>query len=381
MRVASTKHISLMQPYIPPGAMEGVGRTLLSRWIGQGPRVEEFERAFSRQIVAGRSSVAVGSCTDALHLAYILAGIGRGDEVIAPLFTCTATNIPLLYQGARIRFCDVEPHSLNMSVEHAKRLITNRTKAVVVVHYGGMPVDPEFFNLGIPVIEDCAQALGAPVGQRGDFACYSFQAVKHVTTGDGGMLVLPEELTAEAKHIRWFGIDREAKFKGIWANDIDEVGYKYQMTDIAAAMGLAGLEGLPNQIEKRRALRLKYMLELAGQEAIQVIDQHIYSSCWLMTVLVERREDLRRKLIANGVESDQVHYRNDRYSIFKDFRRSRSLWRRLWDKTADWYRGRATRGEFPNMDAIDRKYLVLPLHMGMTVEDVGRICEVIRGGW
>ncbi len=194
-----------MMPYVPEAAIYAVAETLRSRWIGQGPKVEEFERRFSVRL-GGRPCVATGSCTDALHLAYLLAGIGPGDEVIAPLFTCTATNIPLLYCGAKIRFADVAPGSLNVDPVAVARMVTDRTKAIVVVHYGGAPV-----RLGgllsreaIPVIEDCAQALGSPdAGRLADFSCFSFQAVKHITTGDGGMLVCPARSVDQARRQRW----------------------------------------------------------------------------------------------------------------------------------------------------------------------------------
>ncbi len=349
------KPVVLMRPYVPEDAISAVSDVLRSRWIGQGPRVEEFERRFGAKI--GRPCIATGSCTDALHLAYLLAGIGPGDEVVAPLFTCTATNIPLLYCGANIRFADVAPDSLNVDSSTIAAAVTERTKAVVIVHYGGMPA--LVGRQGVPLIEDCAQALGARgVGNIGDFACYSFQAVKHITTGDGGMLALPEHLIPKAKRMSWFGIDRQAKFNGTWANDICEIGFKYQMTDVSAAMGLAGLDALDKQIEYRRELRDLYAIGLDGLDGIRLLDIDPDSACWLCTVMVERREDFKRNLASEGIESDQVHYRNDRYAVFAKFR-----------------------GEFPNMDAIDSKYLCLPLHMGMKPEDVGRICGVIRRGW
>lgn len=174
------------------------------------------------------------------------------------------------------------------------------------------------------------------------------------------MLVLPRKFEAIAKRRRWFGIDRAAKLNGTWENDIKEVGYKYQMNDVAAAMGLEGLRALDCQVTYRRQMRDVYGAILRDCGGIQVIDQDPRSACWLMTVLVERRADLMRKLRENGVECDLVHYRNDRYTIFHEFRAP---------------------GQFPNMDAIESKYLVLPLHMGMDVADVERICEVIRGGW
>ena len=137
--MTATRTVSLMQPYVPEAAIAAVERTLRTRWIGQGPQVEEFERQFSARVAGGRACVAVSSCTAALHLSYLLAGIQPGDEVIAPLFTCTATNIPLLHCGAKIRFADVAPGSLNVDSGTIADVITERTKAVVVVHYGGQP--------------------------------------------------------------------------------------------------------------------------------------------------------------------------------------------------------------------------------------------------
>lgn len=348
------KHVNLMQPYIPEAAKAAVADVLNTRWIGQGPKVAAFEYEFS--IRSSRAALAVGSGTDALHLAYLLAGIGPGDEVVSPLFTCTATNIPLLYCGAKVRFADVAPGSLNVSAETVRAAMTERTKAVVTVNYGGMPAHVR--DLGVPLIEDCAQSLGSDAGRCGDYQCFSFQAVKHVTTGDGGMLTLPHEQLEQAKRLRWFGIDREAKLECRWANDICEVGYKYQMTDIAAAMGIAGMAALEGQMEHRYLLRAAYQSGLWGVCGIDWLDRDPQSACWLGTVFAERRDDLKRKLAEHGIESDQVHYRNDRYSIFKDFR-----------------------GEYPNMDAVDGRYLCLPMHMGLTVDDVGEICNVVRSGW
>ena len=189
--------------------------------------------------------IATGAGTDALHLAYILSGLKFGDEVIAPVYTCTATNIPFLYMGVKIKFADVDPATMNISVESVKKLITSKTKAIVCTHYGGLPCDMDELRKiasrkKIPIIEDAAHALGAtygnkPIGSLSDFTMFSFQAIKHITTGDGGMLCIKnKKLLDKARRIRWFGIDREGKQKGTWKNDIYEVGYKYQMTDIGA---------------------------------------------------------------------------------------------------------------------------------------------------
>lgn len=365
-------NIVLFHPHVPRAAIKLVEETLHSRWIGQGPKVELFEKKFGDKFGGGFISVSVGSGTDALHLAYILAGIGPGDEVVSPVFTCTATNIPFLYIGAKVRFADVQVGTLNLDPNHVRTLVNEKTKAIVCVHYGGLPCDmtelQEIANQwNIPIIEDAAHAVGAMykgkyIGSISDFTTFSFQALKHITTGDGGMLVLKNaDLAEKAKRIRWFGIDRSAKKMGIWVNDITEVGFKYQMTDIAAAMGLAALDEIDETLRYRKMLLSFYEEGLKNVPGLHFISggcRDREHAAWLCTVIVEKRIQLQKKLMENRIESDQVHYRNDRYSIFGGRRK-----------------------DLPNMDAIENKYLVLPLHTKMSVQDVDRICNVIRSGW
>jgi len=365
-------NIVLFHPHIPERAINSVQQTLRTRWIGQGPKVDEFEKRFSALFGNGNAAVALGSGTDALHLSYILAGINEGDEVIAPVFTCTATNIPLLYERAVVRFADVQPATLNIDPEHVRRLVNEKTKAIVCVHYGGLPCDMKELaeiaaSRGIPVIEDAAHALGAtylgqPIGSISEFTMFSFQAIKHITTGDGGMLILKDASLKEKAHrIRWFGIDRTAKHMGHWENDIKEVGYKYQMTDIAAAMGLAGLDEFAYISALRKELFKEYSERLQGIPGLKFVGggytdrEH---AAWLCTVLAENRFELQKKLREHHIESNQVHYRNDRYSIFG-----------------------GKRDDLPTMDAVEEKYLVLPLHTKMNVNHVQRVCSVIRSGW
>jgi len=365
-------NIVLFHPHVPESAIESVGQTLRTRWIGQGPKVADFEERFGKMFGEGSVAVAVGSGTDALHLSYILAGIKAGDEVIAPVFTCTATNIPLLYERASVKFADVQPETLNIDPAHVKQLITDKTKAIVCVHYGGLPCDMNELGeiasqWGIPVIEDAAHAVGAsyrgkPIGSISEFTMFSFQAVKHITTGDGGMLLLKDDgLKDKAHRIRWFGIDRTAKLTSHWENDIWEIGYKYQMTDIAAAMGLAALDEFDQISALRKQLLAKYAEGLKGIPGLRIVG-HGYAdrehAAWLCTVISENRLGLQEKLRENKIESNQVHYRNDRYTIFG---------------------GR--RDDLPNMDSVEDKYLVLPLHTKMNVDDVQRVCSVIRSGW
>ncbi len=365
-------NIVLFHPHVPRKGIEHVNDTLRSRWIGQGPKVDLFEQRFGNRFAPGLACVAVGSGTDALHLAYILTGLRPGDEVIAPVFTCTATNIPFLYMGVNVRFADIQAGTLNIDPSHVASLANEKTKAIVCVHYGGLPCDMAELqavasNWNIPIIEDAAHAVGATyrgrsVGAISDFTMFSFQAIKHITTGDGGMLTMRNvHLLDKAKRVRWFGIDRSAKQLGIWENDIKEVGYKYQMTDIGAALGLAALEEFDETLALRRRLLAEYERGLRGIPGLTFVGggytdrEH---AAWLCTVIAERRRDLQRRLREARIESSQVHYRNDRYSIFGG---------RTW--------------QLPHMDAIEDKYLVLPLHTRMSIADVQRTCDAVRAGW
>jgi perosamine synthetase len=367
------KNLVLFHPHMPAKAIQYVTETLQSRWIGQGPKVEAFEQQFAQRFGKENVALSVGSGTDALHLAYLLADLKEGDEVVVPVFTCTATNIPFLYMGVKVVFADVQAGTLNIDTEHVKELVNEKTKAIVCVHYGGLPCDMDELRAiadkwGIPIIEDAAHALGAtykgvPIGGISEFTMYSFQAIKHITTGDGGMLTLKNDpdLIAKGQRLRWFGIDRSRKQMGIWENDITEVGYKYQMTDIAASMGLAALEEFDQTLALRRSLFKAYENELENIPGISFIGggytdrEH---AAWMCTVNVENRTGLSKKLREHNIESAQVHYRNDRYSIFG---------------------GR--RDDMPNMDSIEDKYLVLPMHTKMSVADVERVASVLRSGW
>ena len=371
---ANSENIVLFYPHVSELTKSSVMDTLDSRWIGQGPKVKIFEENFSKKFASNLPAIAVGSGTDALHLSYMLAGLKPGDEVIAPLFTCTATNIPFLYMGVKINFADIEINTMNMDINHVRQLMNDKVKAIICVHYGGLPCDMDELQSianewNIPIIEDAAHAVGAKykgigIGSISDFTIFSFQAIKHITTGDGGMLIIKnKDLVDKAERIRWFGIDRKSKQAGIWENDITEIGYKYQMTDIAAVMGIAALADFHEQSKIRKEIFKTYETELSNCERLRIVGGGFKDrehAAWLFTVIVEDRYKLQEKLRDNNIESNQVHFRNDRYSIFKEF----------------------TDGKvFPNMDKIEDGYLVLPLHTKMTVEDAIRVCKVINSGW
>lgn len=365
--------IPLFYPHIPNGAIDEVTDTLSGRWIGQGPKVEAFEKLFKEKFLGDHAALSVGSGTDALHLSYLLAGVKAGDEVIVPVFTCTATNIPLLYIGATPVFADIDPDTMNICPKDVERKITSRTKAVVCVDYGGVPCDYDALNHlceknNLKLISDAAHSLGSKYkgrycAQMSDFTIFSFQAIKTLTTGDGGLVAIKDNDKVDlGKKLRWFGIDRTAKQGGIWENDIVDIGYKYQMNDIAAGIGLAGLREIKTTLEHRDRLFKEYK-KLIKNPRLRIVgardSSDTYNSAWMLTVVVDKdRIGLMEKLRENGIESAQVHYRNDRYSIFG---------------------GR--RSDLPQMDEIEDRYLVLPLHTKIGVEHVKKICDVLNAEW
>ena len=366
----SNKTVTLFYPYIPKNYLSALKKVFSTRWIGQGPLVDKLEKVFSKKFANSLPSVAVGSGTDALHLAYILAGIKKNDEVICPIFTCTATNIPLLYIGAKIKFADIDPKTMNIDIQSVKKLITSKTKAIVFVNYGGLPCDLKELNAiakkrKIVLIQDAAQSLAAKYNNKSivkyaDYTIYSFQAIKQITSGDGGMLVFKDKKKLKkAYRIRWFGIDRLAKQGGTWENDIKEIGFKYQMTDIGASLLLESIKEFKKIWSHRRKLYKIYEKILSKNSSITIMDKKksgTEHSNWLFTICLKRKDYLQKKLRQNGVETNQVHFRNDRYSIFKKFTKGK---------------------KFKNMDLIENNYLVLPIHPKVKLSDAKRISNLI----
>ena len=368
--VTKNKSVSLFYPHIPKTAGKAVQRVFNGRWIGQGPLVDKLEMIFSKKFAANLPSVAVGSGTDALHLAYILSNLKKNDEVICPVFTCTATNIPLLYIGAKIKFADIDPKTFNIDISSVKKLITKKTKALVFVNYGGIPCNLTELNkiakkYKLTLIQDAAQSLDAtfnkrPITSYADFTIFSFQAIKQISSGDGGMLVIKnKKILKKAKRIRWFGIDRLAKQGGTWENDIKEVGYKYQMTDIGAALLLESIKEFTFIKRKRREIFNIYKKELNKNKKITTVDDERIRghANWLFTILLDKKDFLQKKLRSVGIETNQVHFRNDRYSIFKKFIKNK---------------------KFRNMDNVENKYLVLPIHTKMKISDANYIAKKIN---
>ena len=362
--------VPLFYPHIPKNSAKSLQKVLKGRWIGQGPLVDKFESVFSKKFTNNLPCVAVGSGTDALHLAYLLAGIKKDDEVICPVFTCTATNIPLLYIGAKIKFADIDPKTFNISIDHVKKLVSKKTKAIVFVNYGGLPCDLTELNkiakrYKIKLIQDAAQSLGnfyknKPITQYSDFTIFSFQAIKHISSGDGGLLCFKDKkILKKAYRMRWFGIDRLKKQGGTWENDIKEIGYKYQMTDLGAAILLDALKEFSKIKQHRKKIFSIYEKNLKNNKKVKVVNSvgKFTHSNWLFTILVDKKDLLQKKLRQSNIETNQVHFRNDRYSIFKKFVKNK---------------------KFPNMDSVEKKYLVLPVHTKMSFSDANYVVKKVN---
>ena len=329
-----------------------------TRWIGQGPMVDKFEKEFGKKF-GFDYCLSVNSGTAALELAYHLIDIKEGDEVLVPVFTCTATNMPLLRRGARLKFLDVND-KLVVDYKDLKKKISKNVKAIVVTTLGGIQIDSRVFKLAkkysVPVVIDAAQSVGIKE-PNGDYVCYSFQAIKHFTTGDGGMLVVRNQKEYKrAKKLRWFGIDRDKKRRMDWkwhvnhkmALDIEEAGFKYHMNDIAAAMGIVGLRHSDEALKYRRKLCNLYRKLLPKHKLIYG------GACWLIAIVSDNRNKLMDKLEENGIESDLIQIRNDAFEVF------------------------GQEVKLPNMSKIEDKYFYLPLHLNLSIQDVEYIASVIN---
>lgn len=254
------KEIPHNRPWLGREEVRAAGRVIRSGWIAPGEEARRFELEMASQVGRGRHAVAVSSGTAALHLALIALGVGRGDEVILPTYVCSALLNAVFYVGAKPVLTDVLDEDFNMDPREVERNRTRRTRAVIVPHIFGFPARIEEIGaLGLPVIEDCAQAPGARIGRRpvggfGDVAIYSFYATKVLTTGHGGMLITSRrELAARARDLRDY--DQRPTYK---------VRYNYALTDLAASIGRVQLRKLPEMIRLRRMAAARYGRALAG---------------------------------------------------------------------------------------------------------------------
>jgi len=381
----TNKQIDLFKVHMAPTAAEEVAKVLNSGYIGQGPKVDEFENQlkdfFNHDFVQ-----TVNSGTSALHMAIHLLkkpnsnwpGMQEGDEILATALTCTASNFPILANGLKIKWVDIDPTTLNMDLDDLARKITPKTKAIILVHWGGYPSDlnkvkqiqtqaEELYGFKPAVIEDGAHALGSKymgqhIGTHGNLTMYSLQAIKHITAIDGGLLLSPhQELHRRGKLIRWYGIDRDSNRKDFRCEaDIEEWGFKFHMNDVCATVGIENLKHADKLIKTHQSNAAYYDKHLKNVNGVTLLTRHEghESAFWIYSMLVDDRDGFYKWMKKCGIVVSQVHERNDKHSCVKEFRST-----------------------LPTLDKTISKIVSIPVGWWVTKEEREYIVDCIKTGW
>lgn len=372
----NNKLIPVLQPSIGQEEIDAVAEVMRSGWLGLGPRTEEFEKAFSAY-TGNRFSVALNSGTAALHLAMDALDLVPGDEVIVPSITFISTIHAVSYVGATPVFADIEPDTMNLSVLDIERKITDKTKAIIVVHLAGHPCDMDAIHelaqsKGIKVVEDAAHACGAeykgrPIGSISDLTCFSFHAVKNLTCGEGGAITCNTEwMYRKFREMRWVGISRDTWIRSsaekvyAWQYFVDKVGYKYHMNDLQAAMGIVQLKKLDALNGRRREIANNYRNELKEIPWIELPQEQPYArSSWHLFQIKLPEEKQRDRLIAHLQESNiasGVHYYP--CHLHPCYMHLKAI--------------------VPVSSEIWKRILTLPIHPNITDQDMDRIIDCLR---
>jgi perosamine synthetase len=381
--LAQFLQVRLFHPMVHPSAIEASADVMRSGWIGMGPRVAAFEQAFARYLSLpdDMTAVAVDSCTSALHLALVLLKLPPGSEVVTTAMTFVATNKGILWEGLTPVFADVNPATGNISPASVAEKITPRTGAIMIVHFAGEPCDLDGLKRvaaerSIPIIEDAAHACGAwhgehPIGASGNLVAFSFGATKALTTIDGGMLILPARMADEARQRRALGQSSDiyrrvnatddTAHRKAWDYDVDRDGWRYHMSDVNAAIGIAHLPLLGQTNRRRARIAAVYDHLLADIPGIQLLKRNNAnrSAHYLYVIQAERRDELAKALQSRGVTVG-VHYKpNTHFAIFQP-------------------------ADLPATEHFYARTLSLPIHPELSLEQVHHVCGVIRelgGSW
>ena len=370
------KKLSYGHQYIDEEDIDAVAAVLRGDWLTQGPSVEAFEKAFA-EYIGVYHAVSFSNGTSALHGAYFAAGVEEGDEVITSPMTFAATGNAALYLGGKPVFADIDPDTICLDPKEAEKKITPRTKVIAPVSFAGFPADIEAFlslarSCGALVVEDGCHALGASrdnlnVGKQADMTAFSFHPVKHITTGEGGMVTTDSPRLAERLRLfRTHGITKDpAKMTGTpdgpWSNEMQVLGYNYRLSDIHAALGLSQLSKLDNFIRRRKAIAAQYdslFDDVPGLTVPPQSDGHSYHLYPLQFPAAERGEIFARmgeEGVAGMVHYPPLHlhpYYRDRFG-FKQ-------------------------GDFPLAEEFYSREISLPMYFGLTDEDIRRVVETIR---
>lgn len=358
--------------FVPKEAITEVAKTLRSGWINTGKKEKEL-----REKVCDKWGfsycVAINNGTAALRASLAMLGVGPGDDVISTPFTFIATNTSILEQGAKPVFADINYEDLNIDPKSIEKKITKKTKAIMVVHYGGNPVDlDEIREIGrkhnLPVIEDAAHAMGSMykgnyIGAKGDFVCFSLQVVKIINSGDGGLISTSnKKYYGKLKKIIWYGIDREAKktslldplpqsFRG------DTLGFKYNMNDITATLACVGIDYYNEAASKRQIIGKRYRDELAACQGIKLMKYYDdrKPNYQIFPIHVKNRVTFAKELKKHNIMVNINNRRNDIYPMFGGLR-----------------------SDLPVTAKADRDVVLLPMHADLTEKQVDYIIKTIQ---
>lgn len=318
----------LIKTFLPPRheLMPALERVLYSGYIAQGPVVEQFEDEFS-SFIGESHALSVNSGTAALHIALILAGVGKGDEVISTSLTAEPTNVAIRMVGANIVYADIDKNTGCLDPKSVVSKITPKTRAVILVDYAGVIGDIEAFLdiervFNIPIIQDAAHSLGSEynnkmVGSHFNYVAFSLQAIKHMTTVDGGILMIKKKDEYErAKKIRWFGLD---KLLTRFDNNIQEQGFKYHMNDVNATIGSIQLKYILNNrriIRRNQSLYDEHLQNINGIKLLNYT-KNSNPNLWLYSVLTSNKVGLENYLVSKGIACSSLHKRNEEHEYLK----------------------------------------------------------------
>jgi dTDP-4-amino-4,6-dideoxygalactose transaminase len=380
-RPSAAAPIAFAPPFLGSDEIAEVVATLESGWLTTGPRVAAFERAFAEYADAAHA-VAVNSCTAALHLSLLAAGAAAGDEVVTSPLTFCATANTIVHSGATPVFADVDPSTGNLDPDAASAVVTARTVALLPVHFAGRPADMRAFSAlaavgGLALIEDAAHCVegisdGRKVGAIGDFTCFSFYATKNLTTGEGGMVTTNDpQAAAFMRTASLHGLSGDAWSRyapgGRRGYDVVMAGFKYNMMDLQAAIGLHQLAALKDRLARREAIWDAYDRALDGlplRRPVPVADgdrhaRHLYAVCVDEAAAGLTRDTLQERLAARGIPTS-IHFRAlHLHPYYQE-------------------RFRLRRGMFPAAEAVSDTTLSLPLSAGMPAAAVERVIEAVH---
>jgi len=361
--------VQLWGAFVSEDAIKEVENTLRSQWLNTGK-----QEKLLRKTVCEKFNIpyclATNNCTASLRATYAMLGVGPGDEVISTPYAFIATNTAILEQGAKPIFADIKYDDINIDPKSIREKITDKTRAISCVHFGGNPCDmDEIREIGkefnLPIIEDCAHALGSKykgsfVGSKGDLACFSLQVVKIITCGDGGLITTTKkEYYEKLKKYIWYGIDRDNKEMRLLdplPDDIIDLGFKYNMNDIIATLALHSLKHIEIPLKRRKEIGEKYREELKNFSKVQLLNYHEdrTPNYQLFPIHVENRLKFAKHMRELKIQVNVNNMRNDKYTIF------------------------GGKQDLPNLEKVDGDTILIPIHANLTDEQVDKVIKGIK---